>query len=45
MSSAKFIYQPTLGYYRRLLKTMMKSFEGDYEMFHRTRIEARSKIL
>ena len=40
---SKFIYAPTLSFYRRLLKTMMRVFENDYEMFHRVRIEA-SKI-
>lgn len=39
------IYKPTLGFYRRLLKTMMKVFNGDYEMFHKVRIESRNKIL
>lgn len=28
-----------------MLKTMMRTFEGDYEMFHRSRIEARRLIL
>lgn len=32
-------------FYRRLLKTMMQVFEGDYNMFHRVRLEARRKIL
>jgi hypothetical protein len=40
-----FIHMPTLMFYRRLLKTMMKAFPGDYEMFHRSRIEARKKII
>lgn len=31
--------------YRRLLKTMMKTFDGDYDMFHRSRLEARAKIM
>lgn len=31
----------TLNFYRRLLHTMMKTFDGDPEMFHRVRIEAR----
>lgn len=35
----------TLKFYRRLLKTMMSVFDGDYEMFHKTRLEARQKIL
>ena len=38
-------YQPTLAFYRRLLHTMMKTFVGDYNMFHRVRLEARRKIL
>lgn len=38
------IHKPTLMLYRRLLKTMMKTFDGDYEMFHKSRIEARNKI-
>lgn len=36
---------PTLQFYRRLLKTMMKTFDKDVEMFHRVRMEARKKIL
>jgi complex III assembly factor LYRM7 len=36
---------PSLRLYRRLLKTMMKSFDGDVEMFHRVRIEARKTIM
>jgi hypothetical protein len=32
-------------FYRRLLKTMMKTFVADYNMFHQTRIEARKKIM
>lgn len=27
--------------YRRMLKSMMTVFDGDYEMFHRARIEVR----
>jgi len=38
-------YKPTLAFYRRLLHTMMKTFVGDYNMFHRVRLEARRKIL
>jgi complex III assembly factor LYRM7 len=38
------IHKPTLMYYRRLLKSMMKAFTGDYTMFHQARIEARRKI-
>lgn len=40
----KFVHPPTLMFYRRLLKTMMKTFVGDYNMFHQTRLEARRKI-
>lgn len=40
-----YVHKPTLMFYRRLLKTMMVTFDGDYEMFHRLRIEARKKIL
>lgn len=39
-----FVHGPTLMFYRRLLKTMMKTFVGDYNMFHQTRLEARRKI-
>ena len=42
---SSYIHKPTLMFYRRLLKTMMKTYTGDYEMFHRSRIEARKKIL
>jgi hypothetical protein len=35
----------TLSFYRRLLHTMMKVFERDYNMFHKVRLEARKKIL
>ena len=42
---SKFVHKPTLMFYRRLLKTMMKSFVGDYNMFHQSRIEARKKIM
>jgi complex III assembly factor LYRM7 len=38
------IHKPTLMFYRRLLKTMMKTFASDYNMFHQCRIEARKKI-
>lgn len=41
---SKFVHVPTLMFYRRLLKTMMKTFTGDYNMFHQCRIEARKKI-
>lgn len=34
----------TLLMYRRMLKSMMRVFEGDYEMFHRGRIEVRRSI-
>ena len=35
----------TLMFYRRLLHTMMKTFDKDPEMFHRCRIDARKKIM
>lgn len=35
----------TLSFYRRLLKTMMVTFDGDYTNFHLARLEARKKIL
>lgn len=38
-------YKGTMMFYRRLLKTMMKTFDGDYEMFHRLRIESRREII
>lgn len=41
---SQFIHKPTLMFYRRLLKTMMKAFVGDYSMFHQCRLEARKKI-
>lgn len=34
----------TLLMYRRMLKSMMDVFDGDYEMFHRARIEVRQSI-
>ena len=33
------VHKPALMLYRRLLKTMMKVFDGDYEMFHKSRID------
>jgi complex III assembly factor LYRM7 len=42
---SNFVHKPTLMFYRRLLKTMMRTFVGDYEMFHKMRIEARKKII
>ena len=42
---SSFVHKPTLMFYRRLLKTMMKAFTGDYNMFHQSRIEARKKIM
>ena len=42
---SNFVHKPTLMFYRRLLKTMMKTFTGDYNMFHQSRIEARKKIM
>lgn len=41
---SNYIHKPTLMFYRRLLKTMMKTFTGDYNMFHQCRLEARKKI-
>ena len=38
------IYKGTLSFYRRLLKTLMKVFENDFENFHKTRIEAKRMI-
>lgn len=38
-------YLGTMQFYRRMLKTMMKSFNGDPEMFHRVRLEVRKKIM
>ena len=38
-------YPATLAFYRRLLHTMMKTFVGDYNMFHQVRLEVRRKIL
>ena len=34
----------TLAMYRRTLKTFMTVFQGDYEMFHRSRLELRKSI-
>ena len=34
----------TLMMYRRMLKSMQTVFRGDYEMFHRARIEMRRSI-
>ncbi len=31
--------------YRRMLKSMMVVFKGDFEMFHRCRMEVRRSIL
>ena len=30
--------------YRRMLKSMMRVFDGDFEMFHRARMEFRQSI-
>ena len=38
-------YKGTLEFYRRFIKTCMKSFDGDPEMFHRVRIECRKRIV
>ena len=35
----------TLAFYRRLLHSMMKAFDGDFNTFHQIRLEARRKIL
>mmetsp|Transcript_4759 Transcript_4759/g.5198 ORF Transcript_4759/g.5198 Transcript_4759/m.5198 type:complete len:118 (-) Transcript_4759:67-420(-) len=43
--SIKIPYAGTLLFYRRLLKTMMRTFDGDVEMFHKVRLEARREIL
>ena len=42
---SNYVHKPTLMFYRRLLKTMMKTFVGDTVMFHRCRIDARKKII
>ena len=34
----------TLMMYRRMMKSMQKVFAGDYEMFHKARIEMRRSI-
>jgi hypothetical protein len=34
----------TLMMYRRMLKSMQRVFTGDYEMFHKARIEMRRSI-
>jgi hypothetical protein len=34
----------TLAMYRRLLKAVGRVFDGDFEMFHKTRIEIRRSI-
>ena len=38
-------YKKTLGMYRRMLKSMQIVFAGDYEMFHRCRMEIRNSIV
>ena len=37
-------YTKTLGMYRRMLKSMMIVFKGDFDMFHRCRMEIRKSI-
>lgn len=37
-------YKKTLGMYRRMLKSMQIVFKGDYEMFHKCRVEIRKSI-
>ena len=39
------VYKGTLKFYRRFIKTCMKSFDGYPEMFHRVRIQCRKSIL
>ena len=34
----------TLAMYRRMLKSFQTIFKGDFEMFHRSRIELRRSI-
>lgn len=34
----------TLAMYRRMCKSFMTVFQGDYEMFHKARIEVRRSI-
>ena len=36
-----YIHKPTLMFFRRLLKSNMKIFDGDYNMYHFVRIDAR----
>ena len=38
-------YKKTLGMYRRMLKSMMVVFKGDYDMFHRCRMEIRKAVV
>lgn len=38
-------YKKTLGMYRRMLKSMQIVFAGDFEMFHKCRIEIRKSIV
>ena len=47
MSSSILLKVPnpkTLMMYRRMLKSMQTVFQGDYQMFHRARIEMRRSI-
>ena len=44
-STIKLIPNPKiLGMYRRMLKSMMIVFKGDYQMFHKCRLEIRKSI-
>ena len=38
-------YKKTLGMYRRMLKSMQVVFAGDFEMFHKCRLEIRRSII
>ena len=42
--SVQIPYKKTLGMYRRMLKSMQVVFKGDFDMFHRCRIEIRRSI-
>lgn len=44
MSMVTVPHRKTLGMYRRMLKSMQIVFKGDFEMFHRCRLEVRRSI-
>lgn len=44
MSIVTVPHRKTLGMYRRMLKSMQIVFKGDFEMFHRCRLEVRRSI-